>query len=157
MSSLDDSIDSPHDHEFRDGVRERSAILRVLVLVAVVVLTVGGILLFGPTSHAEPTGSVLGLDNLVSENLILNQVPASHFTLSTDISLVDNHWAEFSVTPTVLARGTLQSFYGFAHFQSHRWVVITDGSQNVGCPNGVSSGLVPLTVLTGFGYQCPNT
>jgi len=154
VSSPDVSADNPHDHEFRDGVRERSAILRVLVLVAVIVLTVGGILLFGPTSHAEPTGSVLGLENLVSENLILNHVPASHFTLSTDISLVDNHWAEFSVAPTSLAGGTLQSFYGFAHFQSHRWVVITDGSQNVGCPTGVSAGLVPLTVLTGFGYQC---
>ncbi len=75
--------------------------------------------------------------------------------VSVSLSTVDTHWAEFTVTPTKLAHGAVSEFYGYAHFQSHRWVVITTGTSNVGCATAAAGALVPGNVLDGFGRACP--
>ncbi len=133
---------------------QRRAILTLLGVVALIILTLYSVLLFGVTSTAVPTGTPQAVVEVVSAQLTSSQqIPANEFRVVANISTVNKYWAMFVVTPTAAGRGKIETTFGYYQFVSHRWQFRAAGRTNVGC---ASSGVhhVPANVLAGFHEHC---
>lgn len=107
---------------------------------------------------------MLALDNAIAESVRLGGTPTSHVRINATISTVNDYWAHFLVAPSKPQyAASFPPQYGYAQFQHHdnagipnvQWVVITFGTNNVGCPTPVGVGSVPVAVIAGFGLHCP--
>jgi hypothetical protein len=142
----------------RDALARRRTILKILAIPASVIILVVSVLLAGATSHANPTGSVAGVEKAVAEDARLNGIDPSAVQIAGTISTVNNHWARFEVGPAAGANPTgFAGYYGFATFEPHGggWVIVASGTARVGCATAAASGVVPLVVIEGFGLSCP--
>lgn len=133
---------------------QRRSIVTLLAAVAIVILTLYSVLLFGVTSRANPTGTPQAVEQVVAAQLTaVQQIPANQFHVVATISSVNKYWAMFVVTASALGRGHIQTTWGYYQFSSRRWQLRAAGSSHVGCaPRGPSH--VPANVLAGFNEQC---
>ncbi len=133
---------------------QRRTIITLVATVALIILTLYSVLLFGVTSTANPTGTPEAVVAVVSAQLTSSQqIPGNEFRVTANISTANKYWAMFVVTPTALGRAKLQRTWGYYEFLSRRWQLRAAGSSRVGCDaHGVHH--VPATVLRSFGQQC---
>ena len=134
--------------------RSRGTILAIVAVPLTVIAMVYSVLFAGVTSRARPTGSVAGVQNLVSEELRLQGVSPSVIRIRVALSTVDRHWAIFVLTPKPAAPSNLERTYGFTAFRDNRWQVVASGTTQVGCADSSHAASVPAAVLRGFGSVC---
>ena len=133
---------------------QRRTIVTLVATVALIILTLYSVLLFGVTSSANPTGTPEAVVAVVSAQLTSSQqIPANEFRVTANISSANKYWAMFVVTPTALGRGKLQTTWGYYEFQSRRWQLRAAGSAQVGC-DVRGAHHVPVNVLHSFGQTC---
>jgi hypothetical protein len=134
---------------------QRRTIITIVSTVAIIILTLYSVLLFGVTSTAVPTGTPQAVEQVVAAQLTaIQQIPANEFRVVAIISTVNKYWAMFIVTPTAAGQGHIQSTYGYYQFSNRRWQLRAAGSTNVGCASS-GRGHVPAAVLAGFNQHCP--
>lgn len=139
--------------------RGPNPIVLLLAIVGMVIVLAAGTILFGRSSHANPSGSVQGAIEAATEYYTLAGVNVDTLQITAVKSLANPHWARFEAVQIVSQVGATRPYqYGYELFAAHHWTVVAAGTSNVGCAVAGTprTSWVPAQIINGFGEFCPN-